>query len=132
MAGISPKLPMSLDGDDGFSLNNTFREAIAQNLKHLCLTCPGERIMDPNFGVGLRNFLFEKNTDFTKGSKANRISIQTGIYMPFIALEDIQISDTMNENGIHIRIIYNILPLGVQDILQIAIDTAKNTTAAGL
>ena len=132
MAGISPKLPMSLDGDDGFSLNKTFKEAIAQNLKHLCLTSPGERIMDPRFGVGLKNFLFEQNTDYTKSSIANRISIQMGIYMPFLSLVDILIADAMTENGIYIKIIYNILPLGTQDVLQIAIDTAQNTTAAGL
>ena len=59
MAGISIKLPLSLDPDDGYKLNKTLKEVARQNLKMLVLTAPGERIMIPEFGVGIRNYLFE-------------------------------------------------------------------------
>ena len=61
VSGISPKLPLSLDEQDGYALNKTYREMAQQNLKMLLLTIPGERIMDPNFGVGIKTYFFEQN-----------------------------------------------------------------------
>ena len=63
MYGVSPKLPLIVDDLDGhYGLTKTVREAVKQNFKNLILTSPGERVMDSNFGVGLRNFLFENFT----------------------------------------------------------------------
>ena len=59
MAGFAPKLPLARDTGDGFALIKNFENMIKQNLKMLVLTSPGERIMIPDFGVGLRRYLFE-------------------------------------------------------------------------
>ena len=59
MAGISPKLPLTRDRQDGFALNKTVLDSIKQNVKMVVLTSPGERVMDPAFGVGVRRYLFE-------------------------------------------------------------------------
>jgi len=67
--GISVKLPLIYDPSDGpYKLNKRMKEVVRQNFKNLVLTAPGERVMDPNFGVGLRNYLFEQisETLFTK------------------------------------------------------------------
>ena len=37
-------------------------EAVKFNLKNILLTNPGENLSDPEFGVGLRGFLFELET----------------------------------------------------------------------
>ena len=55
MAGISPKLPISKNKEDGYTLTKTYLESTQQNLKNLLLTVPGERMMDPDFGVGMKN-----------------------------------------------------------------------------
>jgi phage baseplate assembly protein W len=65
MAGLSPKLPLAPDNQDGYALNRTYFEMVQQNLKHIILTNPGERIMDPLFGVGIKKYLFEQNTPST-------------------------------------------------------------------
>lgn len=57
MAGLSPKLPVSRDSEDGYSLTKTYEEMVRQNLKNLLLTNPGERMMDPDFGVGMKRYL---------------------------------------------------------------------------
>jgi phage baseplate assembly protein W len=49
------------------------------------LTSPGERIMNPNFGVGLRNFLFEPK-DSAIPAIRQRIKGQVTRYMPFIKI----------------------------------------------
>ena len=60
MYGISPKLPLIVDDLDGhYGLTKTIREAVKQNFKNLILTSPGERVMDQQFGVGLRSYFFD-------------------------------------------------------------------------
>ncbi len=61
-SGLSPKLPLTTSDVFGaYNLNTTFQEVAKQNLQMLVLTMPGERMMDVNFGVGLRRYLFENN-----------------------------------------------------------------------
>jgi len=89
MTGISPSLPLTLDTTNGYQLNQTFQEAVKQNLVGLILTVPGERIMDPNFGVGLRTYLFELETEQVRSDIAGKISQQVGIYIPWINIQGI-------------------------------------------
>ena len=51
------------------------------------LTVPGERVMDINFGVGLRKYLFEQNTPFLTSQIALDIKQQTEKYLPFISID---------------------------------------------
>ena len=46
--------------DGPFKLNKTLGEVVRQNFKNLVLTSPGERIMLPDFGAGLRRLLFDQ------------------------------------------------------------------------
>ena len=60
MNGIGPELPLNKDHRFGtYSLVTSYKNEVKQNFKNLLLTSPGERIMNPDFGVGLRHFLFE-------------------------------------------------------------------------
>lgn len=90
--GISIKLPLQVDDIDGpFSLHKTDMSAIHQNLKVLLLTNPGERIMKPDFGVGVRGFLFEQNSEGLKERIHNRIIEQIGTYMPYVKITDLTV-----------------------------------------
>ena len=83
--GISPRLPLAIDGDDGaYALNKTYRSMAAQNLKHLILTAPGEHMMDPELGVGLRRYLFEPNINIIHEQIEERIRTQVSRYLPYI------------------------------------------------
>ena len=87
MIGLSPKFPLQIDDYVGaYSLNTTLKEVVKQNFINLMLTAPGERIADIEFGVGLRNFLFELNTTELRGQIGSRIASQTNKYMPFVQL----------------------------------------------
>mgnify|MGYP005828049653 FL=1 len=64
MNGLGPRLPLTLDSDGGHILLKTLKDLARQNLKMIVLTDPGERMMDPTFGVGVRRLLFEnQNSD---------------------------------------------------------------------
>ena len=132
MAGISPKLPLSFDTTDGFKLNKTFREAVRQNLKMLILTSPGERMMVPNFGVGLRRFLFENANSDTFDAIREKVREQTRLYMPYvdiIAIKFVSESDSdpstrvlegaMPSNFMRMTIEYRVTSVFISDVLAI-------------
>ena len=125
--GLSPKLPLSLDEQDGYALNKTHRDMVKQNLKMLILTIPGERMMDPEFGVGLKTFLFEQNTRATQGEISARINRQLNMYMPFIEIVKLEFNNTetnpaLNENYLSIRLEYWVEPLDKLDALDFTYD----------
>ena len=131
--GLSPKLPMSLDPSDGYRLTKTYKEMVKQNMKMLILTCPGERMMDPTFGVGLRNYLFDPNHPKTWGNIEARINTQVKKYMPFVkvlAIDFGKIDDNpaIKDNTLSIRMTYRILPLDSVDGLDIYL-TGEDTSS---
>tara|TARA_Y100000310_G_C20334796_1_gene646972 strand:- start:34 stop:450 length:417 start_codon:yes stop_codon:yes gene_type:complete len=136
MFGLSPKLPVQRDPSSGFALTKTYEEVIKQNLKNLVLTSPGERMMDINFGVGIRDFLFEPNVREVRSKIDERIRTQVTIYMPFVEIrrinffsgEDISIRGQIrgrtdaHPNKLHLVIEYFVLPLGVLNALAVSVD----------
>jgi phage baseplate assembly protein W len=123
MQGYSPKLPLLYDasGDGLYGLNKTMVETIRQNLKMLLLTNPGERIMDSNFGVGLRKFVFEQDTNDTRSSIRGKIIQQVKSYLPYIQLDEINMSEpgSNNENILFLNIKYSVPSLNIKDELNI-------------
>ena len=95
--GLSPKLPLSKNPVDGYSLNKTYKEMIIQNLKMLVLTAPGERIMEPSFGVGLRNYLFLNDDPKIRADISSKIDEQVKKYMPFVEVLGIDFNQIENQ-----------------------------------
>ena len=127
MAGLSPKLPLLLDKEYGvYKVNKTYIEMIKQNFKHLLLTIPGERMMDPGFGVGLIKYLFEQDTVAVRGGISDRIERQLNIYMPFVELLEIDFigfEDHIEaEPGtLNMKIKYRVPNLNVVDLLEVSV-----------
>ena len=89
MNGIGPKLPLQRDDVNGnYTLIVSYAEEVKQNFKNLLLTSPGERMMNPDFGVGLRSFLFEPAQRVT-GMIRQKVTSQVSRYMPFIRINKI-------------------------------------------
>lgn len=125
MSGISPKLPLYKDKDDGLGLNKTYKEAIQQNMIVLLMTNPGERIMDPEFGCGLRHILFHQNNPGLYGQIDGRIRQQVRKYINFVEIENINIippNDNTNQHRVDVSVSYFIKPLSVFDNVFIEID----------
>jgi uncharacterized protein len=125
MSGISPKLPLQRDEQDGFLLNKTVLEAVTQNLKMLVLTSPGERVMDPNFGCGIRRLLFEQAVPGFKGDIESRIRAQVSRYLPFVNIVDVHFIDEAHPASgaaaITIQIRYTVSTLSNVNILAISV-----------
>ena len=125
MSGLSPKLPLSLDATDGYALLKDYISMVKQNMKMVVLTIPGERMMDPLFGVGLRQYLFELNSAFPFGEIEAAIRSQVKKYLPYVHIRNIAFNDfpaatPIVNNSIRVRIEYRILPLEAFDVVEIS------------
>lgn len=124
--GVSVKLPLQIDANDGaFLLNKTVVDAVKQNFKMLILTEEGEKVMDPNFGVGIKSYLFENFTFQTAQIIKSKIEQKTSTYLPFIKISNIDVNttdpDAIDANELNIAIQYSIEPLNILDKLQIKV-----------
>lgn len=116
-------LPITYSSIDGFTLLYGFEETIKQNFKMLLLTIPGERVMEPEFGVGVTRYLFENThpADY-QGKISAKIYEQVQKYMPVITVESIDFYNTnQNENSISMRIAYSVPDVGFRDLLEFTI-----------
>ena len=127
MNGYSPKLPLTRDSVDGFRLTKNLKEMVQQNFKMLILTSPGERVMEPTFGVGLYNYLFELDTVLVESEIRDRIARQTRKYMPFVNILSIDFGNRppgaeIDRSFLSIVIRYRIPSLREVNVLRIKLD----------
>jgi phage baseplate assembly protein W len=122
MSSLSVALPLRIDSTDGFRMNKSLKSLIKQNLKMLLLTIPGERIMDPDFGVGLKRYLFEGFNQTIYGEIDTRIRDQARKYLPAINIARIEFSDDEQDfNRLYFSIAYTVPNIGVKDLLEFTI-----------
>lgn len=125
--GLSPAIPFNTDPRDGIKLNKEYIDLVNQNLKMLLLTSPGERVMDPHFGCGIRRYIFDQDHPTTYSEISAKIYEQVEKYLSYIQLEhiDFQSQGTGNtdvpDNTVQIRIIFNIKPLNRRETLDVAV-----------
>lgn len=130
MSSYSVSLPLTQDSKDVFKQIKDFKSLTRQNLKMLLLTNPGERIMVPDFGVGLKRYLFEQtNGTIIYNPRANTVTGNDGVdltsniedaiafqinkYMNYITL--INLSTSVQEQALMITLEYSIPSINSTD-----------------
>ena len=101
------------DGKEGyFASTTTTIEAVKNNIKNLVQTNKGERFMQPELGLNLRSYMFEQVTDETIINIQNDIVDTFKVWLPFVEIQDIQVSanetDAIGRNKLLINIVFNI------------------------
>jgi len=123
--GLSPTAPLATDDRDGIKLNKEYMGLVQQNLKSVLLTSPGERIMDPHFGVGCRRFIFEQDHPSVYADLSARIHNQVAKYLPYIELQDVDFRSQgmgmpeIADNVVKIRIVFMVKPLNKTGVLDL-------------
>ena len=120
--GLDAALPLSQNNSDLFyQLLRTIKSNIRQNLKMLLYTSPGERIMIPDYGVGIKRFLFEQAPEYFIDEAIRR---QVEKYLPEVVILSLNISrseklakKTGATNNLSIELIYEISGYNVRDAL---------------
>jgi phage baseplate assembly protein W len=129
MAGFGPKLPLKLGTEQGYTLISDLKNLSKQNFLMLLLTNPGERIMDNNFGVGVRRLLFENNSALFRSNFEQRLRTQAQEYVPYITVTNVDYSNS-NEDGylLSVKITYFIVPLG--ELVNVTIEANGNIVSS--
>lgn len=129
MAYYSPYLPLTFDGVTGYKMLDTLRDVVKQNFRMLVLTNPGERIMIPDFGVGVYEFLFEPNNPLLYDQIRARILSQANKYLPFVKIVDVSFEsfedspDFDERRKLSVSVKYIITPLNASDVLTVSVSS---------
>ena len=122
MASLAPSLPLTLNSTSGYTSIVLLKNMIKQNFKMLILTNPGERVMNPDFGVGIKEFLFENFESNVYNRIDNKIREQKDKYLPIISIQKIEFGTTgIEDNSLAIRIEYTVPDIAARDLLEFTI-----------
>ncbi len=72
-------------------------DSVRESIRVILMTEPGERLMLPNFGAGLRSFLFEPNVASTHRMIEERIAHALRRWEPRISVVSIQVARHQTE-----------------------------------
>ena len=112
-AAVGVDIPFSEKGV--FKSNYTTKEATKNNLINYFLTNPGERPLNPNFGAGLRAFIFQQITDDNLDFLQEEISSNLAQFFPNINIDNLSIGREEDNNIINVSLDYSILNTGISD-----------------
>ena len=124
-SGIAVRLPLMKDDIFGaYGLIEDYTELVKQNFKMLLLTIPGEKMMNPDYGVGLKKYLFELDNGSVHAEINDRILAQTKRYMKYIQLNKIdfstpELNPDFFPHSLSVSINFTIIPLQVSTMIQI-------------
>jgi phage baseplate assembly protein W len=95
------------------AFNQTFQtaEQLKSNIKNLLLTKRGERIMQPLFGSGLNELLFEFNDSDLETRIEATINEAVETWMPFVTVDSVEIeaSDELKDrNTINVSLKFSV------------------------
>lgn len=105
-ATLGIKLPMNSNGKDNsggiFNMSYTTEEQSISNFKNLLLTRKGERVMHPNYGIGIQERIFEPNTPTIQTEIEFEIRSQTSYYLPYILINNLTVQTLPDSTDINI------------------------------
>jgi phage baseplate assembly protein W len=113
--------PIRIDGALGHLLSETdYERYVAQLIRQVLLTAPGERTHRPDFGAGLRRMVFQPNSESTASL------LQTLIFQNLTqwlgSLIDVdEVKAGANEARLDVTVVYTLKARGTQRVLNLEV-----------
>ena len=105
------------NGNAVFNSSFTTQEQVKSNLINVLLTEPGERVYEPNFGVGLKTLLFENQ--IKEDELEGRIKDQCVFYVPEVDITNLIIQLIPDSHTLYIRLTYKFIVNNEEDSIQL-------------
>lgn len=106
--GLGISIPFSNPGIFASTYNTN--EAVKNNLINFFLTNPGELPLNPTFGAGLRNYLFEQANDNTFSNIESFVNQKIKLYFPMIKVKKLDVlTSPSTPNSIIINLQYYVV-----------------------
>lgn len=98
-----------------FNSTYTTKDATKANLINFFLTAQYERVLNVDFGAGLRNLLFEQITD--SNLEAVKVNIQTGLetYFPQIITSSMKLTPLPDSHTVSFELKYSVRETNITD-----------------
>lgn len=105
-------ITLPIQGGNTF-FNQSFQtsEQVKSNIKNLLLTKRGERIMQPEFGSGLQELLFDFNDDSFEEKLEESIISAFETWLPYVNVDSIDVQQTnelKDNNRVNVSITFSI------------------------
>ena len=104
-----------------FRSNYQTKDAIKSNLLNIFLTNQGERIANPGFGVGLRDFIFEQISTQNLSGLQENIQEQVQGYIPGINIISLDITGNSDQNKVYISLAYSLPNTNIEDKIEVTV-----------
>ena len=115
---IGVSLPFN--GEAVFRPNYQTKEAIKSNLINYFLTNPNERPGNPEFGAGLREYIFTQITDGNLDFLNQDIQNKLAVNFPRVMVEEVNVTSEKDQNHILVQIKYSVANTGIEDELELS------------
>jgi hypothetical protein len=93
-----------LGGSGGVLSRQVDEKLIRNDLLQLLLTSPGERVMRPTFGTGIRTFVFENITDQSINDLQSNIMDAIAANEPRVTATQVTINPIEDDNFVSIKV----------------------------
>ena len=120
--GTAVGVAIPFDAPGVFYSTYTTQAAVKNNLLNFFLTNPPERYLNPTFGAGLRNFIFEQITNGNLEGLKERIQFQLNQYFSSVIVSQLEIFQNPEYNSITVILKYTIRDTVISDEIQIIFD----------
>ena len=104
--GTGLRFPLRSDDRTGRLPTVSGMELVRQSIEQILDTEPGERIMLPGFGCGLRRYLMEPNNLTTRTAMTEDISTALGRWEPRIRVTNVAVTAGEDPSLVWIEITY--------------------------
>jgi phage baseplate assembly protein W len=104
------KYPFTSDGFENYflDLNRSKEDQVKSELLHLIFTPKRQRIRMPDFGTDLIKYIFEPNDNVSWDEVKTEIESAVTLWIPNVALNNIQVVSTDDGHGIYVRVDYTV------------------------
>jgi len=124
-------LPITHGPQGFFNSSYDILDQVKSNLNVLLRTRKGERRMNPEFGSGLWNILFENYTDDITPMVKNSIQRDIAKWMSYVKIQDIQIytnsAEYKDKNKVGVKVLFTVPSAGINktQTIELAINSGN-------
>tara|TARA_R100000900_G_scaffold42593_1_gene34810 strand:+ start:1288 stop:1692 length:405 start_codon:yes stop_codon:yes gene_type:complete len=104
-----------------FTSTYTTQETIKNNLLNFFLTNPGEIPLNPTFGGGLRNFLFEQSNEPTYNNLKTFIESKLETFFPTVKILNLDVLSDNDSNRVVVKLNYSITNTNINSTITVQI-----------
>ena len=118
--GVGIKIPF--DGATGINTTFTTKDAIKSNLLNFLLTGKRERVLNPGFGSGLRELIFQPLTDTLRAQMEDLVLSGVNQFFPNVRINSLNVDLDPDNSKTILNINYSVINTNIDDDIQINVN----------